>query len=291
MTSKKKTSTTPKLDALHDEHRRGRLVGKDQVLAAMAADVLDVWNAERNAKREAEKAAERATWTSDLAEFVADVLAADESGLLPRGTVVTTEPDDVAEGIPAVVVSPGSAVVHTPGGLAEGGVLLNYHSMEKPDRRKLRAVLAPHSRRALNMSNVDVRSTGWVLALPVITSPGTAVLAQNICQAVERDEYKYVVNLYAKVGTSEVVECDGESVVLRGHVFVGNHFRGGTVHVHDEIVQTVERAVKDFSGAGFVPGVGRVESAEIASVESLKHEGETAMGIAFQVSAKGRYSV
>jgi hypothetical protein len=285
-------TSTPNLDALHARHRAGVIVGKNDVLAAMAADVLDVWNAERNAKRQAEAAAERATWTDDLAVFIADTLAAADSPVFPRATVFTTKTEDVPQGVPAVVVSPASKVEHSAGGLTKGKVSFAFHNVAKPSVGDLTGILAAHSLRKIDAGNYPTHtasSAAWVLDLPHVARPNTGALAQQIAKTITDSEYRHVVDLAASAGASEVVECDAESIVLLGHVLVVNHFKEGTTYAHADIVQAAERAVQGVSAAGFVAGVGKVESAEVVKVESIKRDNKDAVGIAFQVEARGRY--
>jgi hypothetical protein len=287
-----KTTSTPNLDRLHAEHRAGKIVGKDHVLAAMAADVLDVWNAERNATRQAEAAAERAAWSGELAEFIADVLAASDSPVFPRGTVFTTKREDVPEGIPGVIVSPASKVEHSGAGLAAGKVSLNFLNLDKPNVHDLTGILDAHSTRKVNGGNYPthtVSSDAWVLELPYVARPTTAVLAQNIAKAITSTEYRHDLDLAASAGASEVVECDGENIVMLGHVLIVNHFKEGTQYAHGEIVKAAERAVGAVSAAGFVAGVGKIQSAEVVGVESVQRDGKPAVGIGFQVEARGRY--
>ena len=302
------TPSTPRLDALRADVIGGVPVGKDDVLAAMAEDLyLTPWRAQRDAVKRKAEAAERASWSDELARFIATVLAASEDHGFPLATVFTTDPEQIVKGNPAVLIEPASRVQHTGGGLAKGRVTLTLHNVTI-DSKRLVGVLQQHSKSPVSYGNwpaVTLRSDGWVFDLPFVANPTAATFADLIKRDLEGMNVRvtpdggtaYTRGAYATatIGQSEVVSKSQDSVTLRGHVLAqgrSTNPSSDAPYSHSEMVAVAKRTVENIAIAGgFVMGVGIVAGAQIVKTEPVEIEdGQMALGIQFEVTARGRYA-
>lgn len=291
---------TPRLAALRDEYLSGGKASADDVLRAVADDYLKPWQAERAARQQAAAEAERKTWSTEVADFIATVLAADESSLFPKFTAFTSDPKAVVRGNPTVVIEPLSCVEHDGRGKASGKVSLTFHDVAAPDLKRLESVLDPHSTSKVGVGNWpvhSVRSDGWVLALPYIARPSAVSLATDIQRHLTRQHLSATgtwtdLGADVTIGESQTVQQSSEKVVLRGHLTAtSSDPRHGAVLDNDAVIEAAKRAVRDISDSGaFVPGIGKVQSAEIVDTKRIAtSNNKPALGIAFEVTATGRY--
>lgn len=305
--ARQQQSLTPQLAKLHAAYMCGTGVSVEDVTRAHASDLLEEWRVERAAAKKAEADAERKTWTPEIAEHIATVLAQDESGLFPRATAFTTNPDEAVEGNPTVIVRPASKVEHSGGGLATGKVTFEVRNLATPRTRELEAILTPHSRSKVALGNwpaLNARSDGWVLADPYIAHPSAVPIAVQIKEELERmpervtatgTEMDLGVYVTAQVGETHVLSTDGTRLALRGHLLVesyGTNTMGSSVaYSNNELIEAAKRSIGRISErGGFVAGVGRIESVEFAHSEAVLFDDRPpGVGIAFNITATGRY--
>ena len=318
MTTKTSTSKTttanataeptlsPRLEGLRTTYLNGGIVNRDDVLAALAEDYLAPWRAEREAIKRAVAEAERASWTTELAQYIATVLAADESGLFPKATKFVIDPAEVTKGNPYVVLRPGSQVEHSGKGLASGSVNFDFHEVARPNHSRLIEALSAHSRQRVAVytskselgrmaAQFGVTSKAWVVSKPYIERPSAVGLSLEVQQYLTSQhlsptgtwiDYECDVT----VGDSLVIERDDERVVLRGHVSVMPKSSRRPLS-NEELTTVVKRFVKGVSDSkAFVPSVGMVETAEVVETKALGQGQKHGLGFAFEVTARGRYA-
>lgn len=316
--TKTTSALTPRLAELRSAFMGGAGVSLQDVMNAHARDLRDEWEDERDAERAAAVAADRAQWSPELAEFLAASLANDGGGTFPRATVFTTQAKDVPAGNPAVIITPASNVEHAGNGMASGKVTFNFLNLAKPDVKQLAAMLAPYSHHKVEVGNVldwkpvdgVARSTGWVLDLPYIAHPSAAGLAHEVKRELEGMPVRAVaggtevdrgVAVDVTIGQSHILSNDGETVVLKGHVVArssGTDQVGQSIAYTDaEMIEAAKRIVQRIADrGGFLPGGGKVQDAEVVETMPVVRNGELkstrpGLGIAFTVTARGRYDV
>lgn len=317
-----KNTLSPRMAKAKADYINGGFLSRKELINIYFDEILDEWGAERTAKEQAARLAEMDTWTTEIADFVVAVLE-DADGLgIPRAAVITTDPEQVKDGNPAVLVKPHGPVEHTGYGHASGGVWLEFYGGVQPTREALKSLFESRTTRKVGAFTVPsikyhgrdfkqpglgFSSDGWILTKPYIAHPSAAGLAQVLGQALDSMGQSYdpgtgafaqTLGVYVQheIGVSEVVSIDGDTAVLRGRLAVHSRTSHPSVTPFsiNELNEKAERTCAEITKRrGFVQNVGFVQDAKVTKTEPFQIEEANGkafgVGIEFEVTATATY--
>ncbi|GGU17091.1 hypothetical protein [Nocardioides albus] len=308
-----KNTLSPRMAKAKADYINGGTLSRNEVINIYFEEILDEWRAERAAKEQAVLLAEMDSWTTEIADFVVAVLE-DADGLgIPRAAVITTDPEQIKDGNPAVLVKRHGPVEHTGYGHASGGVWLEFYGGVEPTRKALKSLFESRTTRKVGLFTVPslkyqgkdfkqpglgFSSDGWILSKPFIAHPSAAGLARVLGQSLDSMGQSYdpatgafveTLGVYVQheIGVSEVASIDGDTAVLRGRLAV--HSRSSHPSVVpfsiNELSEKAERECAEITKrGGFVQNVGFVQDAKVTKTEPFQIE--EANGKAFGVSVE-----
>ncbi|MEU0314984.1 hypothetical protein [Nocardioides sp. NPDC006273] len=317
-----KNTLSPRMAKAKADFINGGPLSRDELINIYFTEILDEWLVERTAKELAARDAEMDSWTTEIADFVVAVLESAEGLSIPRAAVITTDPEQIKDGNPAVLVKPHGAAEHTGGGYAKGGAWLEFYGGVQPTRDEVKSLFESHSMRKVSSFTVPsfkyqgkgfkqpglgFSSDGWILSNPYIAHPSAASLARVIGRGLDAMAESYdpasgafvkTLGVYVQheIGASEVVSVDGDTVVLRGHLAVHSRSTHPSVSPFsiNELKDKADGVCAEIAQrGGFVQSVGFVKGAKVVQAEPLSVElangRAIGLGLEFEITATANY--
>lgn len=284
----------------------GTQIDPDTILTAVAAALLNDWKAARAANLKAAKEAEAKTYTTEVAELVANMLGDDDAfhilGLPRQTRIVPTMHDDIestikaAKGNPIVVLTPASVVTWKADGCISGKVKVRYANFEVRNAMQgSPGVLARRRLAYAHMHDFDGQiGDGCIFnvvegipTLPVIESPSVENLATSIAYRVQNLQATSMgmdnVSRAGSVLDHKIVSAEGDKIVAR--FTIGARVTNNVGHSLNLFGDEVKHLAYSMTKRGFFPSLGHVDSIEEVHREPWTQNG---VQVTFQVVARAK---